>query len=66
MLADLCDFEYLLLMISLDKEVNETARNALRFFTHETEISFSLDPAQIVLGPLQEKHLLTEDKFYDF
>ena len=66
MLADLSDFEYLLLMISIDKEVNETARNALRFFTHEIEISFSLDPAQIVLGPIQEKHLLTEDKFYDF
>ena len=66
MLEDLSDFEYLLLMISIDKEVNETARNALRFFTHETEISFSLDPAQIILGPLQEKHLLTEDKFYDF
>jgi len=40
-------------------------RSAFRFFMHENTISFSLDPAQIVIGPIQEKHLLTEDKFYD-
>jgi len=27
---------------------------------------FSLEPAQIVVGPLEEKHLMTEDTFYDF
>jgi hypothetical protein len=41
------------------------AKNAFRFFTH-SEVSFSLEPAQIVIGPIEEKHLLTEDKFYDF
>lgn len=65
-LNDLSDFEYLLLMISFDPEVNECVKNALRFFTHESNIAFSLDPAQIILGPLEEKHLLTEDKFYEF
>lgn len=65
-LSGLSDFQYLLLMVSLDKEVNEGLRAALRFFTHEENISFSLDPAQIVLGPLEEKHLLTEDNFYEF
>jgi len=52
-------------MCTLDKEVQETMRAAFRFFMHENTISFSLEPAQIVVGPLQEKHLLTEDKFHD-
>ena len=65
-LDKLSDFEYLLLMASLDQDVNETIRNAFRFFTHENQIAFSLDPAQIVIGPLEEKHILTEDKFYEF
>ena len=64
-LKSLTDFQYLLLVCSLDAEVQETMRAAFRFFMHESNISFSLDPAQIVVGPLQEKHLLTEDKFYD-
>ena len=38
-------------------------KKAFRFFTHE-EITFSLDPAQIIIGPLEEKHLLSEDDFY--
>ena len=29
-------------------------------------MAFSLEPAQIVVGPIEEKHLLTEDLFYDF
>ena len=65
MLAELTDFQYILLMCSIDKDVQETMRSAFRFFMHENTISFSLDPAQIVIGPIQEKHLLTEDKFYD-
>lgn len=64
-LKSLTDFQYLLLVCSLDIEVQETMRAAFRFFMHEPNISFSLDPAQIIIGPLQEKHLLTEDKFYD-
>ena len=51
-------------MTNMDKEVNQKAKEAFRFFTHESA-TFSLDPAQIVVGPLQEKHLLTEEKFYD-
>ena len=34
-------------------------------FPHENAI-FSLDPPQIILGPLNEKHILNEEKFYDF
>ena len=64
MLTKLSDFEYILMMVHLDKKSNELLKEAFRFFTHET-VSFSLDPAQIVVGPIEEKHILTEDKFYD-
>ena len=63
-LNGLSDFQYFLVMTNMDKEVNQKAKEAFRFFTHESA-TFSLDPAQIVVGPLQEKHLLTEEKFYD-
>ena len=49
----------------ISKEINQTLKSAFRFFTHENVI-FSLDPAQIIIGPVEEKHLLTEEKFYDF
>ena len=64
MLEELTDFQYLLLMASLDQQTNQLLKSAFRFFTHE-EVSFSLDPAQIVVGPIEEKHLLTEEKFYE-
>jgi hypothetical protein len=32
---------------------------AFIFFTHET-VTFSLDPPQIVVGPIEEKHILNE------
>ena len=64
LLESLTDFQYFLMMASVDVEINNTVRNAFRFFTHE-EIVFSLDPAQIIIGPIEEKHLLTEEKFYD-
>ena len=64
LLNDLSDFQYFLVMTSMDKEINQKAKESFRFFTHES-VTFSLDPAQIVVGPLQEKHLLTEERFYD-
>ena len=64
LLNELSDFQYFLVMTNMDKEVNQKAKEAFRFFIHES-VTFSLDPAQIVVGPLQEKHLLTEEKFYD-
>lgn len=60
----LSDFQYFLVMTSMDEEINQKAKEAFRFFIHES-VTFSLEPAQIVVGPLQEKHLLTEEKFYD-
>ena len=61
----LTDFQYFLLVSSLDSEVNNTIRQAFRFFIHDS-ITFSLDPAQIVIGPIAEQHILNEEKFYDF
>lgn len=64
LLENLSDFQYLLLLSQMDLEFQQLIRNAFRFFTHES-IMFSLDPAQIVVGPPEEKHLITEEKFVD-
>ena len=63
-LNQLSDFQYLLITTTLDSKMNQLVKDAFYFFTHET-VSFSLDPAQIIFGPLEEKHILTEEKFYD-
>lgn len=65
LLDGLSNFQYLLMMASLDKEVNLLLKQAFRFFIRDT-VTFSLDPAQIVVGELKEKHLLTEEKFQEF
>ena len=62
---ELSDFQFFLVMTSIDKEINQKAKAAFKFFTKES-VSFSLEPAQIVVGPLEEKHLITEESFYDF
>jgi len=53
------------MIATLDPEVNDLLKDAFRLFTHEDAI-FILDPAQIILGPVDEKHILTEEKFYEF
>ena len=65
LLENITDFQYLLLMSSLDKTTNTLLKSAFRFFTHE-ETTFILDPPQIIVGPIEEKHILTEEKFSDF
>lgn len=62
---ELSDFQFFLVMTSIDKEINQKAKAAFKFFIKES-VSFSLEPAQIVVGPLEEKHLITEESFYDF
>ena len=49
----------------MDNESNQVFRNAFRFFTHESDITFSFDPAQIIVGPEEENHCIDEGKFYD-
>jgi len=65
LLEELTDFQYLLVMVHMEPDMNNLLKEALLFFTKEN-VSFSLSPAQIIVGPLEEKHLLTEEKFYDF
>lgn len=64
LLDQLTDFQYTLMLTAIDQEANETLKNAFRFFCKE-EATFSLEPAQILIGPLDEKHILNEEKFYD-
>ena len=64
-LEEITDFQYVLMMTALDNEVNQITKEAFHFFTHD-DVIFSLDPAQIIIGPLDEKHIMNEDKFYDF
>jgi hypothetical protein len=65
LMANLSDFQFILLLATLDAQVNSTLKSAFRFFTH-SEAFFSLEPAQIILGPLSEQHIMVEEKFYDF
>lgn len=59
---NLSNFEYLLLMTSMDKKTNENMKDAFRFFIHDS-VSFSFDPPQIIVGPPEEKHILNEESF---
>ena len=63
-LENLTDYQYFLVMTGMDKDLLQKAKEAFRFFIHES-VSFSLEPAQIIVGPLEEKHLLTEEMFYE-
>ena len=65
LLENLTDFQFLMLMTQLDFNTNVILKQAFKFFTHEDAV-FSIEPAQIILGPIEENHLLTEEKFYDF
>ena len=64
-LKDLSDFQYILLMQAMDLQINNLLKRAFNFFIHDN-VTFSLDPAQIIIGPLEEKHILNEEKFYEF
>ena len=64
LLEQITDFQYLLMMSQLDPNVNDSLRSAFRFFTHE-EITILPESSQIVIGPAVEKHILTEEKFYE-
>ena len=65
LIESLTDFQYLLMWVSMDYEINSTFKNAMRFFTH-SEVTISLNPPSIIVGPIEERHILTEEKYYDF
>lgn len=65
LLDALTDFDYFLMLTQMDKDFNELAREAFYFFCRENVI-FSIEPAQIVVGPISEKHILGEEQFAFF
>ena len=65
LLEAISDFQYMLLIASMDAQVNSLIKSAFFFFT-KTNATFSLDPPQILLGPIDEMHVLDEQHFYDF
>ena len=65
LLMSLSDFQYLLLLVSSDPQINSLVKSAFYFFTHYNA-TFSLEPPAIIIGPLEEKHVLDEQHFYDF
>ena len=64
MLKEISDFQYILFMVSIDTSINNLVKEAFSFFTR-SNATFMLDPPQVLLGPLEEKHILTEQHFYD-
>ena len=66
MLESLTDFQYIIIMASIDQQSGQIFKDAFSFFTKEKNVSFSLDPAQIVIGEGEDNHLLDEEKFYEF
>lgn len=64
-LSNLSDFKFFLVLTHTDKEIFQLVKQAFKFFTHEN-VSFSLEEEQIIIGPPEEKHLLTEENFYNF
>lgn len=60
----LSDYQYFLALTTLDAEFLEQAKKAFRFFTKENVI-FSIDTEQIIIGPPEEKHILSEEYFYE-
>ena len=64
LLEEISDFQYILMLAATDLEVNTLIKKAFLFFTHE-EVNFSLTPAQIVVGPMEEKHIIDEAVYYE-
>ena len=64
LLEEISDFQYILLIAMMDKTMNDLLKGAFYFFTH-SDATFMLDPPQIVLGPLEEQHIMDEKHFYD-
>lgn len=64
LIASLTDFQYVLLLANMDGQVNKILREAFQFFCHDNVI-FSLEPAQIIVGPIEEKHIMNEEQFYE-
>lgn len=65
LLAQLSDFDYLLLLAKMDKEQEKTIRSAFEFFTGE-KVMLIEQPYGVVFGEPSEKRILTKETFMGF
>ena len=65
LMDQLTDFQFILFMASIDLKMNQELKDGFRFFTHE-DITISLDPPAIYVGPLEDDRVFTELLFYEF
>ena len=63
LITELTDFQYIILLATSDAEVNKSLKSSFKFFCHD-EVFFSIEPTQIIIGPLEEQHTLNEETFY--
>ena len=65
LLDKLTDFEYLLMIVSMEPERKQTLLRALKLFTEDNG-TILLDNSSIILGDPTEKRVLNKDNFYEF
>ena len=65
LMSELSDFQFILFMASIDVKMNQDLKDGFRFFTHE-DITISLDPPAIYVGPITDNRVFSEVLFYDF
>ena len=65
LLESISDFQYFLLISSVDVTINNLVKSAFRFFTH-SQVMLMINPPQIIIGPIEEQHIMDESHFYDF
>ena len=65
LIDELTTFQYFLLICQVDEDVNRIAKEAFKFFTGD-DVVFSIEPAQIVFGNLDEERVMGEEQFFDF
>ncbi len=63
-LEQITDFQYLLLIASIDPQVNSILEKAFQFLTHSSA-RLSLEPPSLILTREGEEHVLDEEHFYD-
>ena len=63
-MEQITDFQYLLLISSIDSQINDILKRAFLFLTHSS-IEVSLDPPALILTRDGEEHVLDEEHFAD-
>lgn len=63
--SKLTGFQYLLSLTFFDPNAMLLVRRAFKFFIHE-DVTFFMEPVEIVVGNPDDKHIINENNFYDF